>query len=122
MDFPYAGFTLAAPEEFKEVTGEIRTNDFGEVGVDSGIVIGYVAYQAKTEADFMEFLETAGINPRVLRAARRSDTGMESFLVIFRAVSDKADSSAVMACAGSGGQQLTDVPLSSADRCVAVIR
>lgn len=63
MDFPYAGFTFAAPEEFKEVTGEIRTNDFGEVGVDSGIVIGYVAYQAKTEADFMEFLETAGINP-----------------------------------------------------------
>jgi hypothetical protein len=36
---------------------------------------------------------------------------MESFLVIFRAVSDKADSSAVMACAGSGGQQLTDVPV-----------
>ncbi len=85
-------------------------------------MIGYVAYQAKTEADFMEFLETAGINPRVLRATRRSDTGMESFLVIFRAVSDKADSSAVMACAGSGGQQLTDVPLSSADRCAAVIR
>jgi hypothetical protein len=54
MDFPYAGFTFTAPEEFKEVTGEIRTNDIGEVGVDSGIVIGYVAYQAKTEADFME--------------------------------------------------------------------
>lgn len=63
MDFPLAGFTFTAPEEFKEVTGEIRTNDFGEVGVDSGIVIGYVAYQAKTEADFMEFLETADINP-----------------------------------------------------------
>ncbi len=31
--------------------------------MNSGIVIGYVAYQAKTEAAFMEFLETAGINP-----------------------------------------------------------
>ncbi len=63
MDFPYAGFTFTPPEEFKEVSGEIRTNDFGEVEADSGIVIGYVAYQAKTEADFMDFLETAGINP-----------------------------------------------------------
>ena len=63
MDFPYAGFTFTAPEEFKEVTGEIRTNDFGEIGADSGIVIGYVAYQARTEAELMEFLKTAGINP-----------------------------------------------------------
>ena len=44
------------------MSGEIRTNDYGEVGADSGVVIGYVGYQAKTEAEVMEYLETLGVN------------------------------------------------------------
>ena len=49
MDFPLAGFTFAVPEEFKHAKGDIRDVDFGEIGAGSGIVIGYVGYQAKTE-------------------------------------------------------------------------
>ena len=50
MDFPLAGFTFDAPEEFNHLMGEIRSKDIGEIG-DTGVVIGYVAYQAKTTAE-----------------------------------------------------------------------
>ena len=62
MDFPYTGFTFDVPEELNKTGGEIMFRDHGEVGVDSGVVIGYVAYQAKTEADFMEFLDKIGVH------------------------------------------------------------
>ena len=50
MDFPLAGFTFDAPEEFNHLMGEIRSKDIGEIG-NTGVVIGYVAYQAKTTAE-----------------------------------------------------------------------
>ena len=50
MDFPLTGFTFDAPEEFNHLMGEIRSKDIGEIG-DTGVVIGYVAYQAKTTAE-----------------------------------------------------------------------
>ena len=40
LDLPLTGFTFNAPEEFKHVLGEIRTNDVGEVSVASGVVAG----------------------------------------------------------------------------------
>lgn len=60
MDFPLAGFTFDAPEEFNHLMGEIRSKDIGEIG-DTGVVIGYVAYQAKTTAEAEEYFNTLGI-------------------------------------------------------------
>ena len=60
MDFPLAGFTFDAPEEFNHLMGEIRSNDIGEIG-DTGVVIGYVAYQAKTTAEAEEYFNTLGV-------------------------------------------------------------
>lgn len=60
MDFPLAGFTFDAPEEFNHLMGEIRSKDIGEIG-DTGVVIGYVAYQAKTTAEAEEFFNTLGV-------------------------------------------------------------
>lgn len=40
LDLPLTGFTFNAPEEFKHVLGEIRTNDVGEVSVASDVVAG----------------------------------------------------------------------------------
>ena len=63
LDLPLTGFTFNAPEEFKHVLGEIRTNDAGEVSVASDVVAGYVGYQAKTEAELEEYVNTLGIDP-----------------------------------------------------------
>ena len=63
LDLPLTGFTFNAPEEFKHVLGEIRTNDVGEVSVASDVVAGYVGYQAKTEAELEEYVNTLGIDP-----------------------------------------------------------
>ena len=60
MDFPLTGFTFEAPEEFNHLMGEIRSNDMGEIG-DTGVVIGYVAYQAKTTAEAEEYFNTLGV-------------------------------------------------------------
>ena len=60
MDFPLAGFTFDAPEEFNHLLGEIRSKDIGEIG-DTGVVIGYVAYQAKTTAEAEEYFNTLGV-------------------------------------------------------------
>ena len=60
MDFPLAGFTFDAPEEFNHLMGEIRSKDIGEIG-DTGVVIGYVAYQAKTTAEAEEYFNTLGV-------------------------------------------------------------
>ena len=62
MDFPLAGFTINTPEEFKHVLGEILSEDVGEVGVVPGVLIGYVGYQAKTEAEYEEYLKTIGVS------------------------------------------------------------
>ena len=61
MDFPLTGFSFTAPEKFKEVSGEIKEADYGEYEPGSGIVIGYVGYQAKTTAEYEEFLKTIGV-------------------------------------------------------------
>lgn len=61
MDFPLAGFTFAVPEEFKHAKGDIRDVDFGEIGAGSGIVIGYVGYQAKTEDEAREYYKSIGV-------------------------------------------------------------
>ena len=60
MDFPLAGFTFDAPEEFNHLLGEIRSKDIGEIG-NTGVVIGYVAYQAKTTAEAEEYFNTLGV-------------------------------------------------------------
>ena len=60
MDFPLTGFTFDAPEEFNHLMGEIRSKDIGEIG-DTGVVIGYVAYQAKTTAEAEEYFNTLGV-------------------------------------------------------------
>ena len=60
IDFPLAGFTFDAPEEFNHLMGEIRSKDIGEIG-DTGVVIGYVAYQAKTTAEAEEYFNTLGV-------------------------------------------------------------
>ena len=60
MDFPLTGFTFDAPEEFNHLLGEIRSKDIGEMG-DTGVVLGYVAYQAKTTAEAEEFFNTLGV-------------------------------------------------------------
>ena len=62
MDFPLAGFTFDAPEEFKHVQGQILTNDVGEVGAVPDVVIGYVGYQARNEAEVEEYLKTIGVS------------------------------------------------------------
>ena len=60
MDFPLTGFTFDAPEEFNHLMGEIRSKDIGEIG-DTGVVLGYVAYQAKTTAEAEEYFNTLGV-------------------------------------------------------------
>ena len=60
MDFPLTGFTFEAPEEFNHLMGEIRSKDIGEMG-DTGVVLGYVAYQAKTEAEAEEYFNSLGV-------------------------------------------------------------
>ena len=62
LDLPLTGFTFNAPEEFKNVLGEIRTNDAGEVSVVSDVVAGYVGYQAKTAAEFEEYVNSIGVS------------------------------------------------------------
>ena len=60
MDFPLTGFTFDAPEEFNHLLGEIRSKDIGEMG-DTGVVLGFVAYQAKTTAEAEEYFNTLGV-------------------------------------------------------------
>lgn len=60
MDFPLTGFTFDAPEEFNHLMGEIRSKDIGEIG-DTGVVLGFVAYQAKTTAEAEEYFNTLGV-------------------------------------------------------------
>ena len=62
LDFPLTGFTFNPPEEFKHVQGKILTGDEGEIGVIPDVVIGYVGYQAKTEAEFEEYMKTVGLS------------------------------------------------------------
>lgn len=62
LDLPLTGFSFNAPEEFKHVLGEIRTNDVGEVSVVPDVVAGYVGYQAKTAAEFEEYVNTLGVS------------------------------------------------------------
>ena len=62
LDLPLTGFTFNAPEEFKNVLGEIRTNDAGEVSVVPDVVAGYVGYQAKTAAEFEEYVNSIGVS------------------------------------------------------------
>ena len=96
MDFPLTGFTFNAPEKFKELSGEIRTRDNGEVEADSGVVIGYVAYQAKTAAEFLEYFETLGID----QEGELSDDDMDKItsfysdspnLILFRVMGVRGD-------------------------------
>ena len=60
MDFPLTGFTFDAPEEFNHLMGEIRSKDIGEIG-DTGVVLGFVAYQAKTTAEAEEYFNSLGV-------------------------------------------------------------
>ena len=62
LDLPLTGFTFNAPEEFKHVLGEIRINDVGEVSVVPDVVAGYVGYQAKTAAEFEEYVNSIGVS------------------------------------------------------------
>ena len=62
LDLPLTGFTFNAPEEFEHVLGEIRINDVGEVSVVPDVVAGYVGYQAKTAAEFEEYVNTIDIS------------------------------------------------------------
>jgi thiol-disulfide isomerase/thioredoxin len=95
MDFPLTGFTFEAPEEFNHLMGEIRSNDIGEVG-DTGVVLGYVAYQAKTEAEAQEYFDTLGVTT-VEEITDEVREKMEKFyedsptLLLFRVVGVKGD-------------------------------
>ena len=95
MDFPLAGFTFDAPEEFNHLMGEIRSNDIGEIG-DTGVVIGYVAYQAKTTAEAQEYFDTLGVTT-VEEITDEVREKMEKFyedtptLLLFRVMGVKGD-------------------------------
>ena len=95
MDFPLAGFTFDAPEEFNHLMGEIRSKDIGEIG-DTGVVIGYVAYQAKTTAEAEEYFNTLGITT-VEEMTDEVYEKMEKFyedtptLLLFRVMGVKGD-------------------------------
>ena len=95
MDFPLAGFTFDAPEEFNHLMGEIRSKDIGEIG-DTGVVIGYVAYQAKTTAEAEEYFNTLGVTT-VEEITDEVREKMEKFyedtptLLLFRVMGVKGD-------------------------------
>ena len=46
LDFPFTGFTFTPPEEFKELSGQITFQDYGEIEPGAGVTAGYIAYQA----------------------------------------------------------------------------
>ena len=95
IDFPLAGFTFDAPEEFNHLMGEIRSKDIGEIG-DTGVVIGYVAYQAKTTAEAEEYFNTLGVTT-VEEITDEVREKMEKFyedtptLLLFRVMGVKGD-------------------------------
>ena len=95
MDFPLTGFTFEAPEEFNHLMGEIRSKDIGEIE-DNGVVLGYVAYQAKTEAEAQEYFDTLGVTT-VEEITDEVREKMEKFyedtptLLLFRVVGVKGD-------------------------------
>ena len=95
MDFPLAGFTFDAPEEFNHLMGEIRSKDIGEIS-DTGVVIGYVAYQAKTTAEAEEYFNTLGVTT-VEEITDEVREKMEKFyedtptLLLFRVMGVKGD-------------------------------
>ena len=96
MDFPSAGFTFAAPEEFSNVSGALRTNDYGEVTGETGVTIGYVGYQAKTEDDFLAYLESLGVTDMEDVTDEIMDSITEFYsdsptLVFFRVMSVRGD-------------------------------
>ena len=62
LDFPSTGFTFTPPEEFKELSGQITFQDYGEIEPGAGVTAGYIAYQAKNEAELQEYLKSLGIN------------------------------------------------------------
>ena len=96
MDFPSTGFTFDAPEEFNDVLGEIRTNDYGEVTSETGVTIGYVAYQARTEAEYLAYLESIGVKDmedvtdEIIDAIREFYADSPN-LVFFRVMSVRGD-------------------------------
>ena len=95
MDFPLTGFTFDAPEEFNHLMGEIRSKDIGEIS-DTGVVIGYVAYQAKTTAEAEEYFNTLGVTT-VEEITDEVREKMEKFyedtptILLFRVVGVKGD-------------------------------
>ena len=95
IDFPLAGFTFDAPEEFNHLMGEIRSKDIGEIS-DTGVVIGYVAYQAKTTAEAEEYFSTLGVTT-VEEITDEVREKMEKFyedtptLLLFRVMGVKGD-------------------------------
>ena len=95
MDFPLTGFTFDAPEEFNHLMGEIRSKDIGEIG-DTGVVLGYVAYQAKTTAEAEEYFNTLGVTT-VEEITDEVREKMEKFyedtptLLLFRVMGVKGD-------------------------------
>ena len=95
MDFPLTGFTFDAPEEFNHLMGEIRSKDIGEIG-DTGVVLGFVAYQAKTTAEAEEYFNTLGVTT-VEEITDEVREKMEKFyedtptLLLFRVMGVKGD-------------------------------
>ena len=95
MDFPLTGFTFDAPEEFNHLLGEIRSKDIGEMG-DTGVVLGFVAYQAKTEAEAEEYFNSLGVTT-VDEITDEVREKMEKFyedtptLLLFRVIGVKGD-------------------------------
>ena len=75
--------------------GEIRSRDIGEIG-DTGVVIGYVAYQAKTTAEAQEYFDTLGVTT-VEEITDEVREKMEKFyedtptLLLFRVMGVKGD-------------------------------